>query len=203
MHPLAGLHRRFFHGFFYFLAKFEFFYQKRHCNVSPSVLEWIINDIAPPKQCLFLRAKRRSVLDSGYPTSQRPRDRAYEIGFALQIPKNREHVSRFFDSEREKSFCTETFFRPCFAKSKHVLSEKRQFFRQILRHRVIGASFGEGMTAADAPQCKPASLKCAVLLNRLKGVLRAGRRIATAGRFERREILPVEPHERQKQPLHG
>ena len=59
------------------------------------------------------------------------------------------------------------------------------------------------MAAADAFECKPASLECAVLLNRLKGVLRAGRRIAAAGRFERREILPVEPHEREKQPLHG
>ena len=127
----------------------------------------------------------------------------HKIQSAQQIDKNRGRVPRFLYFQREKSFCIGTFFRPCFAKSKHILSEKRQFFRQILRHRVIGASFGEGMTAADAFECQPASLECAVLLNRLKGVLRAGRRIAAAGRFERREILPVEPHERQKQPLHG
>ena len=71
------------------------------------------------------------------------------------------------------------------------------------RHRVIGASFGEGMAAADAPQRKPASLQSAVLLDRLEGVLRASRRIAAAGRLERRDISPVKPHERQKQPLHG
>ena len=80
-----------------------------------------------PKAVSFFERKRRSVLDSGYPTSQRPRDSAYEIGFALQIPKNREHVSRFFDSEREKSFCTGTFFRPCFAKSKHICRRNCSF----------------------------------------------------------------------------
>ena len=48
-----------------------------------------------------------------------PRVSAHKIGFAEQIPKNREHVYRFFDLEREKSFCTGTFFRPCSAKSEH------------------------------------------------------------------------------------
>ena len=100
-----------------------------------------------------------------------PRGSAYAIQAAQQSDKNRGRVPRFLYFQREKSFCIGTFFRPCFAKSKHILSEKRQFFRQILRHRVIGASFGEGMAAADAPQRKPASLECAVLLNRLKGVL--------------------------------
>ena len=31
-----------------------------------------------------------------------PRRRAHEIEFAVQIPKNREHISLFFDLRREK-----------------------------------------------------------------------------------------------------
>ena len=41
---------------------------------------------------------------------------AHKIEPAKQVQKNREHVSRFFYFEREKSF-PGTFFRPCSAKS--------------------------------------------------------------------------------------
>ena len=77
-----------------------------------------------------IRPVRKSVIFN----PKHPRVSAHSIGFAPQIPKNREHgpghpllplrgnspcVSRFFAPEREKSFCTGTFFRPCSAKSEH------------------------------------------------------------------------------------
>ena len=49
----------------------------------------------------------------------------------LQTQKNRGHAPRFFYSEREKSFCTGTFLRPCSAKSEHILSAKRQLCDSI------------------------------------------------------------------------
>ena len=55
---------------------------------------------------------------------------AHKIEPAKQVQKNREHVSRFFYFEREKSF-PGTFFRPCSAKSEHILSAKPQVLRQI------------------------------------------------------------------------
>ena len=49
----------------------------------------------------------------------------HSIEIAPQFPKNREHVSRFFDPERENSFRMGTIFRPCPAKSGHLFAVKR------------------------------------------------------------------------------
>ena len=57
---------------------------------------------------------------------------AHKIEPAKQVQKNREHVSRFFYFEREKSF-PGTFFRPCSAKSEHILSAKPQVLRQDIK----------------------------------------------------------------------
>mgnify|MGYP007128414945 CR=1 FL=1 len=50
---------------------------------------------------------------------------AHKIEPAKQVQKNREHVSRFFDPERENSFRMGTIFRPCPAKSGHLFAVKR------------------------------------------------------------------------------
>ena len=42
-----------------------------------------------------------------------------------------------------------TFGRPCFAKSKHRLSEKRQFFDSL--SPAAGRSFGSGNSAETGP----------------------------------------------------
>ena len=78
-----------------------------------------------------------------------PRESAHRIEFAKQIHKNRGRVPRFLYSEREKSFCIGTFLRPCFAKSKHRLSEKRQFFDSL--SPAAGRSFGSGNSAETGP----------------------------------------------------
>ena len=53
------------------------------------------------------------------------RQRAIQSKLLRNFPKNREHVSRFFDPERENSFRMGTIFRPCPAKSGHLFAVKR------------------------------------------------------------------------------
>lgn len=72
----------------------------------------------------------------------------------------------------------------------------------LLWNWIIGSSLRERIAAANTLKRQPAALECAVFLDGLDRVLRAGRDIPAARRFVGRNIPAIKPDHRQQQPLH-
>ena len=127
-----------------------------------------------------------------------------KFGYSLSVSATTRQPREGEQDGREYYFKSEDdFFLHCFPPNVVGWPRTTGKNHAALWHRVKIVSLVKGITPQQPFERQPAALHRAVLLDRLQGILRAGRRKPAPARQARGDILLVQADEPQAYPLHA